>query len=195
MKRDNKVFITYILVLLVYGASYLLTAGSFAFSPAYSDFGLGIISIGLFFNKKISKYSFLLIAFAFSLFYLIADRQAFVLLDRGGFYMLKNITLIAFSLLLMWDLNKGRYRTLRFFLWCLALVIIGFFAARFSNQDFAFSKEFTFYKNAISFLLTSIILSLNGAKSTLSVGLKRMIIVVGLSFFIEIVSYLVQITL
>ena len=192
MKSDNKVFISYILIILVYGASYFLTAGSFAFSPAFSDFGLGLISIGLFFNKKISKYSFLLISLAFSLFYLIADTQGFILLDRGGFNMLKNITLILFSLFLMWDLNKGRYRTLRLFLWCLAIVLVGFFIARFTNQDFAFDKEFSFYKNAIAFLLISVILTLNSAKSTLSVGLKRIIIAIGLSFFIEIVTYLVQ---
>jgi len=192
MKSDNKVFISYILIILVYGASYFLTAGSFAFSPAFSDFGLGLISIGLFFNKKISKYSFLLISLAFSLFYLIADTQGFILLDRGGFNMLKNITLILFSLFLMWDLNKGRYRTLRLFLWCLAIVLVGFFIARFTNQDFAFDKEFSFYKNAIAFLLISVMLTLNSAKSTLSVGLKRIIIAIGLSFFIEIVTYLVQ---
>ena len=192
MKSDNKVFISYILIILVYGASYFLTAGSFAFSPAFSDFGLGLISIGLFFNKKISKYSFLLISLAFSLFYLIADTQGFILLDRGGFNLLKNITLILFSLFLMWDLNKGRYRTLRLFLWCLAIVLVGFFIARFTNQDFAFDKEFSFYKNAIAFLLISVILTLNSAKSTLSVGLKRIIIAIGLSFFIEIVTYLVQ---
>jgi len=192
MKSDNKVFISYILIILVYGASYFLTAGSFAFSPAFSDFGLGLISIGLFFNKKISKYSFLLISLAFSLFYLIADTQGFILLDRGGFNLLKNITLILFSLFLMWDLNKGRYRTLRLFLWCLAIVLVGFFIARFTIQDFAFDKEFSFYKNAIAFLLISVILTLNSAKSTLSVGLKRIIIAIGLSFFIEIVTYLVQ---
>jgi hypothetical protein len=192
MKSDNKVFISYILIILVYGASYFLTAGSFAFSPAFSDFGLGLISIGLFFNKKISKYSFLLISLAFSLFYLIADTQGFILLDRGGFNMLKNITLILFSLFLMWDLNKGRYRTLRLFLWCLAIVLVGFFIARFTNQDFAFDKEFSFYKNAIAFLLICVMLTLNSAKSTLSVGLKRIIIAIGLSFFIEIVTYLVQ---
>ena len=192
MKNDNKVFIVYILIILLYGGSYLLTSGSFAFSPEYTDFGLGLISLGLFFNKKISKYSFLLISLGFSLFYLIADTQGFALIDRGGFNLLKNITIIAFSLMLLWDINKGRYRTLRFFLVMLALAIIGFFVARFTNQEFAFGSQFSFYKNAICFLLISVILSLNSAKSTLSVGLKRIIIAVGLSFFIEIVTYLVR---
>lgn len=191
MKNDNKVFIIFILIVLLYGGSYMLSAGRFAFSPDYTDFGLGLVSLGLFFNKKISKYSFLLISLGLSLFHLVADVQGFALLDRGGFNMLKNLTLIAFSLMLLWDLNKGRYRTLRFFLVLLALAIIGFFVARFTNQEFAFGSQFSFYKNAVCFLLISILLSLNTAKSTLSVGLKRIIIAIGLSFFIEMVTYIV----
>ena len=192
MKKDNKVFIVYILIILLYGGSYLLSSGSFAFSPEYTDFGLGLISLGLFFNKKISKYSFLLISLGFSLFYLIADVQGFALIDRGGFNMLKNLTVIGFSLMLLWDINKGRYRTLRFFLLLLSVSILGFFVARFTNQEFAFGSQFSFYKNAVCFLLISILLSLNSAKSTLSVGLKRIMIAIGLSFFIEIVTYLVR---
>ncbi len=192
MTKDNKVFIVYILIILFYGGSYLLTSGSFAFSPAYTDFGLGLISLGLFFSKKISKYSFLLISLGFSLFYLIADVQGFALIDRGGFNLLKNLTVIAFSLMLLWDINKGRYRTLRLFLLLLAISILGFFVARFTNQEFAFGSQFSLYKNAVCFLLISILLSLNASKSTLSVGLKRIIIAIGLSFFIEIVTYLVR---
>ena len=62
MKNDNKVFVVYLLVILAYGASYMLTSGGkFAFSPEYSDFGLGLIALALFFNKVMNKYSILLV--------------------------------------------------------------------------------------------------------------------------------------
>lgn len=192
MKNDNKVFVIYILIILLYGASYLVTSGGFAFSPEYSDIGLGILALALFFHKRTSKYTFLLIPFALSLFYIIADTEGYALLDRGGFNMLKNITLILFSLMVLWDLNKGRYRSLRFFLGLLVFTIIGFFILRFTSQEFVFSTEFSLYKNGIGFLLSSLILFFNSRKSSLSLGLKRIVIVVGLSFFVEIMTYLVR---
>ena len=90
MKNDNKVFSIYILIILIYGVSYWITSGrSFAFSPEYSDFGLGLIALGLFFHKKLSKYSFLLVTLGFSLFYIVAETKGFDLIDRTGFLQLR----------------------------------------------------------------------------------------------------------
>ena len=193
MKNDNKVFSIYILIILLYGLSYWFTSGkSFAFSPEYSDFGLGIIALGLFFHKKVTKYSFLLVSLGLSFFYLIAATKGFNLIDKFGFIQLKNLSLLVFSLILFWDLYKHRYRSLRIELAILGLLIIGFFVLRFTNFDWAFTREFSFYKNTVGFLIICWILERNKRKSSLSIPLKRVAIVVGLSFFIEMVTYLVR---
>ena len=192
MQNDNKVFSIYILVILVYGLSYWSTSGaSFAFSPEYSDFGLGIIALGLFFYKKVTKYSFLLVAFGSSFFYLIAATKGYILIDKSGFIQLKNFSLIAFSLLVTWDLYKHRYHSLRIELAALVILILSFFGLRIAGIDLDFSKEFSFYKNAIGFLLIGWMLKKNSSKKSFSVPLKRVIIVIGLSFFIELMTYLV----
>lgn len=193
MKNDNKVFSIYILIILIYGLSYWFTSGkSFAFSPEYSDFGLGIIALGLFFHKKVTKYSFLLITLGFSFFYLVASTKGFDLIDKSAFVLLKNMSLIAFSLMVFWDLNKGRYKSLKIELAILALVFLAFFGMRLANLDFAFTKEFSLYKNAFGFILIIWMLQRNRIKSSFSTPLKRVIIVIGLSFFIEIMTFLVK---
>ncbi len=193
MKNDNKVFSIYILIILIYGLSYWFTSGkSFAFSPEYSDFGLGIIALGLFFYKKMTKYSVLLITLGFSFFYLVASTKGFDLVDKSAFIQLKSFSLIVFSWILLWDLYKHRYNSLKIELGVLSFLILTFFTLRVAGVDLAFTKEFSFGKNVIGFLLTGWILRKNSLKGSLSIPLKRVIIVIGLSFFIEMMTYLVR---
>ena len=43
MKKDNKVFVIFILIILVYGLMHYFDGiGKFVFSQQYSDFGLGL---------------------------------------------------------------------------------------------------------------------------------------------------------
>jgi hypothetical protein len=102
------------------------------------------------------------------------------------------MSLIAFALMALWDLNKGRYKSLKWELGLLSLLIIGFFALRIADFDWAMSKDYSFYKNAIGFVLAAWILKRNVSKSSFTTPLKRVIIVIGLSFFIELMSYLVR---
>lgn len=193
MKNDNKVFSIYILIILIYGLSYWITSGkSFAFSPEYSDFGLGLIALGLFFHKKVTKYSFILISLGFSFFYLIANTKGFDLIDTSGFIQLKNLSLIAFSFLVLWDINKKRYASLKIELGLLAILILTFFALRIADIDAKFPKDFSFYKNLIGFVLVVWMLRKNSIKNSFSTPLKRVVIVIGLSFFIEVMTYFVR---
>ena len=191
MKNENKVFSIYILIILVYGISYWITSGkSFAFSPAYSDFGLGLISLGLFFHKKINKYSILLVSIGFSLFYLIAATEGSKLIDQSGFIQIKNFSLIAFSWIVLWDLYKGRYKSLKIELGILAFIILTHFTLRIAEVAIAFTEEFSFVKNVLGFALVVWMLRKNDSKNSFSTPLKRVVIVIGLSFFIEIMTYL-----
>jgi hypothetical protein len=193
MKKDNKVFVIFILIILVYGLMHYFDGiGKFDFPQQYSDFGLGIVALALFFHKKFTKYSFLLITLGFSLFYLLASTKGFDLIDKSAFVLLKNMSLIAFALMALWDLNKGRYKSLKWELGLLSLLIIGFFALRIADFDWAMSKDYSFYKNAIGFVLVAWILKRNVSKSSFTTPLKRVVIVIGLSFFIELMSYLVR---
>ena len=192
MKNDNKVFPIYILILVVYGVSYWITSGkSFAFSPDYSDVGLGIISFALFFNKRINKYSFLLVALGFSLLYLIAANPEFRLIDKSGFIQLKNYTLMAFSLIVLWDVYRGRYVSLKSELTGLSVLILGYFGLKFIEWEFTETPEYSLCKNLVGFLIVGWVLRKNETKHSLSTPLKRIIIVIGLSFFIEMMTYFV----
>ena len=193
MKKDNKVFVIFILIILIYGLMHYFDGiGRFVFSQQYSDFGLGLVALALFFHKKLSKYSFLLVTLGFSLFYLLAATKGFDLIDKSAFILLKNMSLIAFSLIALWDVNKGRYKSLKWELVALTLLIIGFFALRIADFEWALSKEYSFYKNAIGFVIIAWILRKNIIKSSFTPPLKRVVIVIGLSFFIEVMSYLVR---
>lgn len=193
MKNDNKVFSIYILIILIYGVSYWISSGkNFAFSPSYSDFGLGVISLALFFNKKINKYSFLLVSLGFSFFYLIAANEGFKLIDKSGFIQIKNFSLIAFSFILLWDLYRFRYKSLKIELGILAFIILTHFTLRIAEVNFAFTEEFSFFKNALGFALVVWMLRKNYSKNSFSIPLKRVIIIIGLSFFIELMTFLVR---
>lgn len=193
MKKDHKVFVIYILILLIYGGSYWLsTKGKFAFSPEYSDFGLGIISFGLFFHKKITRYSFLLITLGFSLLYVIADHPTFSLINTSNFHFIRNATLLLIALSLSVDLIQKKINSFVWILSLLILLILGYFGLRIAGMEEAFSKEFTFYKNLLGFVLISILLGLDRNKQRLAVMIRRILIVVGLSFFIGIMTYMTR---
>lgn len=193
MKKDHKVFVIYILILLMYGGSYWLsTKGKFAFSPEYSDFGLGIISFGLFFHKKITRYSFLLITLGFSLLYVIADHPTFSLINTSNFHFIRNVTLLLIALSLSVDLIQKKINSFVWILSLLILLIVGYFGLRIAGMEVAFSKEFTFYKNLLGFVLISILLGLDRNKQRLAVMIRRILIVVGLSFFIGIMTYMTR---
>lgn len=193
MKKDHKVFVIYILVLLMYGGSYWLTTkGKFAFSPEYSDFGLGIISFGLFFYKKVTRYSFLLITLGFSFLYIVADYPTFSLINTSNFYFIRNASLLLMVLLLSIDLVRKKIDAYGWILFLLIFLIVGYFGLRITGLEISFSREFTFYKNLLGFVLISILLGLDRNRQRLPVMIRRVLIVVGLSFFIGVMTYLTR---
>jgi hypothetical protein len=192
MKKDFKVFIFFILLVIVYGLMhYFDGVGKFVFSAMYSNFVLGIISLGYFFHKKVTKYSFLLISLGFSFFYIFAGMKGFTLVNKSNFILVKNISLIVFALFLLNDIAFNRLKKTKWLVFPLAILIIGYFTMRILDVEIAFTNKFTFYKNTVGFGIIAFILSLDGAKQSVPVITKRVMMVIALSFFVEILGYLV----
>ncbi|MGK0436609.1 MAG: hypothetical protein ACJAX0_000846 [Flavobacteriales bacterium] len=192
MKKDFKVFIFFILLVIVYGLMhYFDGVGKFVFSAMYSNFVLGIISLGYFFHKKVTKYSFLLISLGFSFFYIFAGMKGFTLVNKSNFILVKNISLIVFALFLLNDIAFNRLKKKKWLVFPLAILIIGYFTMRILDVEIAFTNQFTFYKNTVGFGIIAFILSLDGAKQSVPVITKRVMMVIALSFFVEILGYLV----
>jgi|TARA_B110000902_G_scaffold82466_1_gene97882 hypothetical protein len=192
MKKDFKVFIFFILLVIVYGLMhYFDGVGKFVFSAMYSNFVLGIISLGYFFYKKVTKYSFLLISLGFSFFYIFAGMKGFTLVNKSNFILVKNISLIVFALFLLNDIAFNRLKKTKWLVFPLAMIIIGYFTMRILDVEIAFTNQFTFYKNTVGFGIIAFILSLDGAKQSVPVITKRVMMVIALSFFVEILGYLV----
>jgi len=190
MKKDFKVFIFFILLVIVYGLMhYFDGVGKFVFSAMYSNFVLGIISLGYFFYKKVTKYSFLLISLGFSFFYIFAGMKGFTLVNKSNFILVKNISLIVFALFLLNDIAFNRLKKKKWLVFPLAILIIGYFTMRILDVEIAFTNQFTFYKNTVGFGIIAFILSLDGAKQSVPVITKRVMMVIALSFFIEILGY------
>jgi len=190
MKKDFKVFIFFILLVIVYGLMhYFDGVGKFVFSAMYSNFVLGIISLGYFFHKKVTKYSFLLISLGFSFFYIFAGMKGFTLVNKSNFILVKNISLIVFALFLLNDIAFNRLKKKKWLVFPLAILIIGYFTMRILDVEIAFTNQFTFYKNTVGFGIIAFILSLDGAKQSVPVITKRVMMVIALSFFIEILGY------
>jgi hypothetical protein len=190
MKKDFKVFIFFILLVIVYGLMhYFDGVGKFVFSAMYSNFVLGIISLGYFFHKKVTKYSFLLISLGFSFFYIFAGMKGFTLVNKSNFILVKNISLIVFALFLLNDIAFNRLKKTKWLVFPLAILIIGYFTMRILDVEIAFTNKFTFYKNTVGFGIIAFILSLDGAKQSVPVITKRVMMVIALSFFIEILGY------
>lgn len=190
MKKDFKVFIFFILLVIVYGLMhYFDGVGKFVFSAMYSNFVLGIISLGYFFHKKVTKYSFLLISLGFSFFYIFAGMKGFTLVNKSNFILVKNISLIVFALFLLNDIAFNRLKKKKWLVFPLAILIIGYFTMRILDVEIAFTNKFTFYKNTVGFGIIAFILSLDGAKQSVPVITKRVMMVIALSFFIEILGY------
>ncbi|MEN8928623.1 MAG: hypothetical protein ABF240_07150 [Flavobacteriales bacterium] len=187
MKKDFKVFIFFILLVIVYGAMhYFDGVGQFVFSSMYSDFVLGIIALGYFFHKKVTKYSFLLISLGFSFFYIFAGMKGFTLVDKSNFIFVKNISLIALGLFLINDVAFNRLKRVKLLALPLAILLIGYFVLK--MVDIELAKEWRLYKNIAGFGIIAVILSLDGAKQTAPVITKRVMMVVALSFFVEILG-------
>lgn len=192
MKKDFKVFIFFILLVIVYGLMhYFDGVGKFVFSAMYSNFVLGIISLGYFFHKKVTKYSFLLISLGFSFFYIFAGMKGFTLVNKSNFILVKNISLIVFALFLLNDIAFNRLKKTKWLVFPLAMIIIGYFTMRILDVEIAFTNQFTFYKNTVGFGIIAFILSLDAAKQSVPVITKRVMMVIALSFFVEILGYLV----
>tara|TARA_B110000093_G_scaffold81064_2_gene87854 strand:+ start:733 stop:1314 length:582 start_codon:yes stop_codon:yes gene_type:complete len=192
MKKDFKVFIFFILLVIVYGLMhYFDGVGKFVFSAMYSNFVLGIISLGYFFYKKVTKYSFLLISLGFSFFYIFAGMKGFTLVNKSNFILVKNISLIVFALFLLNDIAFNRLKKTKWLVFPLAMIIIGYFTMRILDVEIAFTNKFTFYKNTVGFGIIAFILSLDAAKQSVPVITKRVMMVIALSFFVEILGYLV----
>lgn len=188
MKKDFKVFIFFILLVIVYGLMhYFDGVGKFVFSAMYSNFVLGIISLGYFFSKKFTKYSLLLISLGFSFFYIFAGMEGFTLVDKSNFIFVKNISLIAFALFLINDVSFNRIKKVKWLVLPLAILLIGYFVLKIVDIELA--QDWRIYKNLAGFGIIAAILSLDGAKQTLPVMTKRVMMVVALSFFIEILGY------
>lgn len=190
MKKDFKVFIFFILLVIVYGLMhYFDGVGKFVFSALYSNFVLGIISLGYFFHKKVTKYSFLLISLGFSFFYIFAGMKGFTLVNKSNFILVKNISLIVFALFLLNDIAFNRLKKTKWLSLPLAILIIGYFVMRILDIEIAFTNQFTFYKNTVGFGIIAFILSVDSAKQAVPVMTKRVMMVVALSFFVEILGY------
>tara|TARA_B110000285_G_C14960020_1_gene531201 strand:- start:23 stop:604 length:582 start_codon:yes stop_codon:yes gene_type:complete len=190
MKKDFKVFIFFILLVIVYGLMhYFDGVGKFVFSAMYSNFVLGIISLGYFFHKKVTKYSFLLISLGFSFFYIFAGMKGFTLVNKSNFILVKNISLIVFALFLLNDIAFNRLKKTKWLVFPLAILIIGYFTMRILDVEISFTNQFTFYKNTVGFGIIAFILSLDGAKQSVPVITKRVMMVIALSFFVEILGY------
>ena len=193
MKNDFKVFIFFILLVIVYGfMHYFDGVGKFVFSAMYSNFVLGLIALGFFFHKKVTKYSFLLISLGFSFFYIFAGMKGFTLVNKSNFIFVKNISLIVFALFLLNDIAFNRLKKIKWLALPLAILIISFFVLRILDVEIAFSHQFTYYKNLAGFGLIATVLSVDGAKQSVSVMTKRVMMVIALSFFVEILGYWVS---
>ena len=189
MKKDFKVFIFFILLVIVYGLMhYFDGVGKFVFSAMYSNFVLGIISLGYFFYKKVTKYSFLLISLGFSFFYIFAGMK-----EHNVYQQCCQIDhcIIVFALFLLNDIAFNRLKKTKWLVFPLAIIIIGYFTMRILDVEIAFTNKFTFYKNTVGFGIIAFILSLDGAKQSVPVITKRVMMVIALSFFVEILGYLV----
>ena len=169
---------------------YFDGVGKFVFSAMYSNFVLGIISLGYFFYKKVTKYSFLLISLGFSFFYIFAGMKGFTLVNKSNFILVKNISLIVFALFLLNDIAFNRLKKTKWLVFPLAMIIIGYFTMRILDVEIAFTNQFTFYKNTVGFGIIAFILSLDGAKQSVPVITKRVMMVIALSFFVEILGVL-----
>ena len=190
MKKDFKVFIFFILLVIVYGLMhYFDGVGKFVFSALYSNFVLGIISLGYFFHKKVTKYSFLLISLGFSFFYIFAGMKGFTLVNKSNFILVKNISLIVFAFFLLNYIAFNRLKKTKWLSLPLAILIIGYFVMRILDIEIAFTNQFTFYKNTVGFGIIAFILSVDSAKQAVPVMTKRVMMVVALSFFVEILGY------
>ena len=168
---------------------YFDGVGKFVFSALYSNFVLGIISLGYFFHKKVTKYSFLLISLGFSFFYIFAGMKGFTLVNKSNFILVKNISLIVFALFLLNDIAFNRLKKTKWLSLPLAILIIGYFVMRILDIEIAFTNQFTFYKNTVGFGIIAFILSVDSAKQAVPVMTKRVMMVVALSFFVEILGY------
>lgn len=189
MKKDFKVFIIFILLVIIFGLMHFFDGvGKFVFSSIYSDFVLGIIAIGFFFHKKVTKYSFLLVSLGFSFFYIFAGMKGFSLINKENFIMVKNISLIVFALFLINDIMFNRLKKVKLLALPLAILLIGYFVLK--MIDIELSKDVRLYKNIAGFGLIALILSVDSVKQSVPVMTKRVMMVVALSFFVEILGAL-----
>ena len=101
MKWDIKVFIIFILTVLGFGGSFILTHGKFAFPLNYVDLGIGVLSIFFLFTTPVSQYSPLLAAFGGSLIYLLFGYEGYADTIPGEFRLVRNFTVLAFAIFLI----------------------------------------------------------------------------------------------
>ena len=183
MKWDIKVFIIFILTVLGFGGSFILTHGKFAFPLNYVDLGIGLLSIFFLFTTPVSQYSPLLAAFGGSLIYLLFGYEGYADTIPGEFRLVRNYAILAFAIFLLIRVFRKKdtdYRGIFLFFGLLVLMQMIFNGINFSKDTI---DIIDFIKLIIAFILCLIVFKGTRDGKELHLGIKRFFIVLALYLF------------
>jgi len=181
LKLDIKIFTLFIITVLIYGGGYYFgNLGKFIFPVNYSHFVIGIISLYFFFTTKFSQFSILLLPFGLSLVY--------VLFPIGYQDVICGITSIVFTLFIFGFALRNKQS--KFYVYFLIYVLVSFLAIGFIGM-FGSYWDINYLKfiYGIKFIIFSLILRKEKELETLDIGIKRMILVLGMYYFVEMMSF------
>lgn len=185
MKWDIKVFVVYILTILVFGGSYMVTDNSFALLPLhYIDLPIAILAFVFVFTTPFSQYTPLLFLFGGSLTYMlfgIYERE--VAEFPTVFEVVRNLTILSFAIFLLVRVFRGKDKNFRGLFLFFGLMVL--MQIMFNGIDFSSVSQFIIdlIKVTLGFALTLLVFREIQLGNELNLAIKRMFILVGLYLF------------
>lgn len=192
MKWDVKLFIIFILTVLLYGGSYVFTHGSFAFPLEYVDVGIALVSLVFLLKTPFSQYSIIKILFGVSFTYLLFGVKQMTDGNPTIFMLLRDFTILLFAIFLFIRVFRGKdkqFRGLFLFFGLIVLLQMVFNGINFTQEKYYIAD---LIKSLIVFILSVIVVRQTEEGDDVKLGIKRMFILIGLYTFRNILSLLVE---
>ena len=179
MKNDIKVFLLFTLTILIFGGGYYFgNFGKFIFPVDYSFLVLGAISLFFFFTTKFSKFSVFLLPLGLSFSYFLFPKEYSDIFIGTSFF-----SILAFTLILLSSIYRKKDNKFKYYL--LSFVLVSFLSVGLLGLEINYLPVI-FY--GLKYFIIILIFRKDQELRTLDKGLKRVFIVLGLYYFINVLS-------
>lgn len=187
MKWDSKVFIIFILIVLIIGGSYFLSSGIFFFPIEIIDLAISGVALTFLFTTPFSLYSAIIALFGFSLTYLLFGVKQMIEGDPTFFMLIRDFTILIFSILLFVRVLTGRDKKFRGLFLFFALIVL--MQLIFNGVNFSVEKLLLadLIKSLLVFVCSVLIVNQSGG-GELKLSIRRVFILLGLYSFRNVLA-------